>query len=91
MCGTIGFFEFSPALETELGLIAFKHYVPITDANGELIQDESYYLHYLDSDIGEKIAKEGCNYVRNHFSSRKRVEQLIEIIQRYQIKQTLLY
>ena len=80
MCGTIGFFEYSPLLEKELGLIAFKHYVPITDNEGKLISDKNYYLKYLNSVEGEQIALNGANYVRNEFSSEKRINQLISIL-----------
>jgi hypothetical protein len=80
MCGTIGFFEFSPLLEKELGLIAFKHYVPITDDTGNLIKDTNYYLKYLNSKEGEQIALNGANYVRTEFSSKRRINQLITII-----------
>ena len=80
MCGTIGFFEFSPLLEKELGLIAFEHYVPITNDEGKLIEDVNYYLKYLNSEEGEQIAIKGCNYVREKFSSKQRIQQLISLI-----------
>ena len=75
MCGSIGFFEFSPLLEKELGLIAFKHYVPITNDEGKLIEDVNYYLKYLNSEEGEQIALNGANYVRQEFTSKKRIGQ----------------
>lgn len=81
MCGSIGFFEFSPLLEKELGLIAYKHYVPITDEKGELIEDHNYYLKYLNTEEGEQIALTGANYVRENFSSKNRIKQLISILQ----------
>lgn len=81
MCGSIGFFEFSPLLDKELGLIAFKHYVPITDDEGKLIEDVNYYLKYLNSEEGEQIALNGANYVREEFTSKKRINQLISILQ----------
>lgn len=84
MCGTIGFFEFSPLLEKELGLIAFKHYVPITDKDGELINNSTYYLKYLNSKEGEQIALNGANYIRSEFSSEKRMYQLISILKEYE-------
>lgn len=80
MCGTIGFFEFSPLLEKELGLIAFKHYVPITNDKGKLIEDVEYYLKYLNSEEGEQIAMNGANYIREEFASSKRINQLISIL-----------
>ena len=80
MCGSIGFFEFSPLLEKELGLIAFKHYVPITNDDGKLIEDVNYYLKYLNSKEGEQIALNGANYVREEFTSKRRINQLISIL-----------
>ena len=81
MCGSIGFFEFSPLLEKELGLIAFKHYVPITNYEGKLIADVNYYLKYLNSEEGEQIALNGANYIREFFSSEIRTNQMISILQ----------
>ena len=84
MCGTIGFFEFSPLLERDLGLVAFKHYVPLTDSNGKLIRDPAYYLKYMDSDTGRQIASRGANHVRSEFSSGKRARQLVTILNEMQ-------
>ena len=80
MCGTLGFFEYSPLLESELGLIKYIHYVPMTDDNGDLILDANYYLRYLNSEEGHTIALNGCHYVRNKFDSKTRILELVNII-----------
>lgn len=82
MCGTLGFFEYSPLLENELGLKKFVHYVPITNEDGTLITDEKYYLHYME--IGQSIARKGCEYARKNFSSYQRSLQLIDICKKFE-------
>lgn len=84
MCGTLGFFEYSPLLESELGLVKFVHYVPMTDDNGILITDKNYYLEYLNSDIGNNIAITGALYVRNNYASTKCMYDLINILRKYE-------
>lgn len=82
MCGTLGFFEYSPLLEKELGLKKFVHYVPITDNDGNLITDEKFYLHYMEK--GQAIARKGCEHVRKNFSSHERSLQLIDICKTFE-------
>ena len=65
MCGCIGFFENHPLLKEELGLIEYEHYIPCSDDNGNLIEDENFYYDWLEK--GEEIAKKGSEYVRNKF------------------------
>ena len=64
MCGCLGFFEENELLN-EMGLIPFKHYIPSTDRNGNLIKNVDYYKYWLQH--GEIIALNGSNYVRNKF------------------------
>lgn len=79
--GTLGFFEESPELKEKLGLIKFKHYVPILmDKDKKLIFDENYYKKYLHTQEGEKIANEGCKYVREKFTMKNKCDELITIL-----------
>lgn len=79
-CGTLGFFEYSPILGT-LGLEKFKHYVPLlVDSAGKIIIDANYYVKYLNSEEGEKIASQGCQYVRNKFTMRNKCVEFDNII-----------
>jgi len=81
--GCIGFFEFSPLLEKELGLIAYKNYVPCT-RNGELITKSKYYNYFL-NDIdgkGTQIAKTGQEYVRENYSNLNGTKKYIDIFQK---------
>jgi len=80
MSGALGFFECSPLLKEELGLIEFQHYVPATNEQGNLINDKNYYLKYMTSEEGKRIALNGANYVRTEFTSNKRIHQLISIL-----------
>lgn len=82
MCGTLGFFEYSPLLETELGLKEFVHYIPITKNDGTFITDAKYYFHFME--IGQNIAREGCRHVRKNFSSYQRSLQLIDICKKFE-------
>lgn len=76
-CGTLGFFEYSEELD-KLGLIKNVHYVPILkDNNNKLIFDAEYYKKYLDT--GEQIAKEGCKYVREKFTMKNKVYDLLSL------------
>jgi len=76
--GCIGFFEESPLLEKELGLIAFKHYVPCTSEN-KLITKVKYYQYFLSNDIGRNIALEGQKYIYENFSNEKAIPKFIDI------------
>jgi hypothetical protein len=81
--GCIGFFEYSPLMEKELGLIAMEHYVPCTDKeNGKLITDVEYYKYYLENKDGKGkiIAENGREYVRKHFSNQKGFENYVRIL-----------
>ena len=80
-CGCIGFFEYSPLLEKDLGLIKFKHYVPImVDENNVPMYDRDYYLKYLLGSEGEKIANEGYKYVINKFNMKNKCDELHNIL-----------
>jgi hypothetical protein len=80
-CGTLGFFEDSDILERDYGLVRFKHYVPILlDEYGNVVFDEEYYGSYLESNEGEKIAKEGCEYIRGKFNMGKQCDLLMRIL-----------
>jgi hypothetical protein len=67
MCGCLGFFEPNPLLEKELGLIAFKHYIPCYNEDNQLIKDSDFYFRWINSKEGEEIAEEGKKYVRSRF------------------------
>jgi hypothetical protein len=79
--GTIGFFEDHPSYEEQLGLKKFVHYVPILqDANKNLIYDVNYYRQYLEGPIGEKIAQQGCKYVRDKFTMKNKCKEIVDIV-----------
>ena len=81
--GCIGFFEYSPLLEKELGLIAMKHYVPCTNKEtGKLITDVEYYKYYLENreGKGKMIAENGRDYVRKNFSNQNGFENYVRIL-----------
>ena len=81
--GCIGFFEYSPLLEKELGLIAMEHYVPCTNKeNGKLITDVEYYKYYLENKDGKGkiIAENGKEYIRKNFSNQKGFENYVRIL-----------
>jgi hypothetical protein len=81
--GCIGFFEYSPLLEKELGLIAMEHYVPCTNKEtGKLITDVEYYKYYLENrdGKGEEIAKNGTEYIRKNFSNQNGFENYVRIL-----------
>ena len=65
MCGCLGFFQKNILLKEELGLIEFEHYIPCSDDEGNIIDDEQYYIYWLEN--GKDIAKTGSEYVRNKF------------------------
>lgn len=78
--GCIGFFEFSPLLEKELGLIAYKHYIPCTK-NGKLITKCKYYKYFLDDIDGKsiEIAQNGQKYVKENFSDLNAIDNYTNI------------
>jgi hypothetical protein len=81
--GCIGFFEYSPLMEKELGLIAMEHYIPCTNKeNGKLITDIEYYKYYLDNKDGKgkMIAENGREYVRKYFSNQNGFENYVRIL-----------
>lgn len=79
--GTLGFFEDSPILEEQLGLIKFKHYIPIlVDKNNKMIFESDYYLKFLNSSEGENIAINGCKYVRDQFTMKNKCDDIVKII-----------
>jgi len=78
MCGCLGFFEPNPLLSSELGLIESKHYVSCFDENG-LIKDEDFYIKWMNSDEGEKIAENGKAYVREKFGE-KYIQEFISFL-----------
>jgi hypothetical protein len=81
--GCIGFFEYSPLLEKELGLIDMVHYVPCTNKDdGKLITDVEYYKYYLENrdGKGKMIADNGREYVRKNFSNQNGFENYVRIL-----------
>jgi len=81
-CGTLGFFEYNRSLD-DLGLVKFKHYVPIKMNNlNQPLMDMEYYIYYLQSKKGEEIAREGCKYVRERFTMKNKGDELIEILKK---------
>ena len=79
-CGCIGFFEESPLLKDELGLIPLVHYVPCTN-DGELITKVKYYKYFLDNEdnVGLTIANNGRKYVEDNFSNTNGINNYIKI------------
>jgi len=81
--GTLGFFEYSPVLEEQLGLIKYVHYVPIlVDKHNKPILDINYYKKYLNEPIGEQIMLAGCKYVREKFTMKNKCDEFIGIVNR---------
>lgn len=81
--GCIGFFEYSPLLEKELGLIAMKHYVPCTNMEtGKLITNVEYYKYYLENrdGKGKEIAENGREHIRKNFSNHNGFENYVRIL-----------
>jgi len=79
--GTLGFFEYHPILEEQLGLIKFVHYVPIlVDKTNKPIFDVMYYQKYLNEPIGEQIMLAGCKYVREKFTMKKKCDEIVKLI-----------
>jgi hypothetical protein len=78
MCGCIGFFEPSPLIKEQLGLIEFVHYIPCFDENG-LIKDVSFYKKWIESNEGQCIAQQGKEYVRKKFG-KEYIEQFASLI-----------
>jgi len=76
--GCIGFFEESPLLEKELGLIAYRHYIPCTKGGG-LITKKKYYMYFM-GEIGEQIAKQGRRYVMENYSNEVGLERYKELL-----------
>lgn len=66
MCGCLPFFEPNSLLESQLGLKEFIHYIPCFK-DGKLIEDHIFYKEWIESDEGEKIAKDGQQYVMDRF------------------------
>jgi hypothetical protein len=66
-CGCLSFLEETSDFE-ELGLIKYKHYVPIDISNFRSQFDE-----YLGHPYAEQIAKEGQNFVSKNHSTKQRV------------------
>jgi hypothetical protein len=67
MCGCLGFFERNILLRQQLGLIEYVHYIPSTDIHGNTISNINYYIYWLESEHGKKIAKTGAEYVREKY------------------------
>lgn len=76
MCGCLGFFEKSELLKEELGLEEFVHYIPCTDDNGNVISDDTFYINWLNSEKGLKIAYDGAKYVREKFGEKYIMEYI---------------
>jgi spore maturation protein CgeB len=52
-----------------LGLVPGKHYIPYDGTLDDLRRKCMYYIYHTDE--AEKIAKEGCAFVREHFNCEK--------------------
>lgn len=78
MCGCLGFFEPNPLLKEQLGLVEFEHYIPCFNENG-LIEDPKFYINWMQSEEGEKIANNGKKYVRDKFG-KKYILEFIKLI-----------
>lgn len=78
MCGCLGFFEPNPLLKSQIGLIEFKHYIPCFDENG-LITDDKFYIDWMESEEGEKIANDGKEYVREKFG-KEYIQEFIDFL-----------
>lgn len=79
MCGCLGFFETNPLLKSELGLIEFEHYIPCFDENNTLIKNEDFYINWMSSEEGERIAENGKKYVREKFG-KKYIQEFINFL-----------
>lgn len=77
MCGCLGFFQRNDSLKKDLGLEEFVHYIPCTDDNDNLIEDENFYLKWIDSQEGKEIAKNAMLFVQKKFGK----ENLINYIE----------
>lgn len=78
MCGCLGFYEPNPLLEPQLGLIENVHYISCYK-DGKLIQDYNFYKNWIESGEGEKIAKQGQEYVMENFGE-KRIHKFFELL-----------
>lgn len=92
-CGCLGFFEYHPELDI-LGLKPFVHYIPINSSveetyytkNGpkkkifDINNINEMIEKYLNSDIGEQIAKKGQLHALNVLSNKARFDQFNKII-----------
>lgn len=78
--GCIGFFEESPLLKEELGLLPYVHYVPCT-SNGEFIKKIKYYKYFLDNEdnVGFTIAQNGRKHIEENFSNKNGIDNYIKI------------
>ncbi len=79
MCGCLAFFEPNNLLESQLGLIEYKHYIPCY-RDGKIIDDPEFYLNWIESEEGEKIAKTAQEFVMNKFGD-KHIRNLFSILQ----------
>ena len=70
MCGCLGFFEPNDLLLSQLGLKEFVHYVPCYSGQ-EIIKEYNFYKTWLESSEGEKIAKQGQEYVMSVFGEKQ--------------------
>jgi len=78
MSGCLGFFEQSNILESQLGLKAFQHYIPIYE-EGKMIEDPNYYTKWMSSSLGKEIAQRGRQHIFENFGD-KQIYRLINEI-----------
>lgn len=76
--GTLAIIEDSSLLKTEMGLIPYHHYIPMTDFNNIINFEELEYLqtHNLD----KKIAKKGRKHVLVNYDFRMKIFELLKKI-----------
>jgi hypothetical protein len=80
LAGCIAFIEPNESLKNDLGLIEYKHYVPVLMSNNKMVLDINYYNKYLGTDEGLRIAKNGFNYIKNNFTDNKIALNYINIL-----------
>ena len=80
LAGCIAFIEPNESLKNDLGLIEYKHYVPVLMSDNKMVFDTDYYNKYLGTEEGLRIAKNGFNYIKNNFTDSKIALNYINIL-----------
>ena len=78
--GCIGFFEESKLYFERLNLIENIHYISIKKNENNLVFHNKRIFNILNSEFGEKISKNGYNFVKNKFNSKTFSKKIISIL-----------